>query len=139
MQRHNVKINSLNTEDYNVLSQGNPRIELPKLNFTRLVVPHRIMPQYQQETEKTPGSLELTLNGVFTTVEERVNFETDVIHAISNQAINTLELGSSTGIEYKVKLESPVVTQEITDNSYAKGSVIVTYNLRFSIELYTKK
>lgn len=139
MQRQNVKINGLNTEAYNVLSQGNPRIVLPKLNFKRLVVPHRLVPQYQQETEKTPGSLDLTLNGVFTTPEERANFETDVIHVLSNKAINTLILTTNPEIEYSVMLETPVITQEITNHGYEKGAVVVAYTLNFSIELYAKK
>lgn len=139
MNRFNVKINGLDTESYNVLSQGNPRIELPKLNFKRLTIPGRIIPQYQKEPDKTPGTLELVLNGVFESEVERVAFETDILHKLNNQAISTIELESSKGVEYQCLLSSPIEIQEITNHTYAQGCVVVTYTLDFLIELYIKK
>lgn len=139
MKRQNVIINGLNTEDYGVLSQGNPVITLPKVNYQRLIVPHRSVPQYKKETEKTVGSLDLTLNGVFKTITDRVNFEADVIHTISNQAISVIELESAKDIEYQCMLDSPVEMQEITNINFEQGEVIVTYKLNFTIEMYLKK
>lgn len=134
MDRQNVKIDGVNTETYGVLSERTPTIALPKDNYQKISIPGRIVPQYQKSVDKTSGNMTLELNGLFNSIEDRVTFETDIIHKVSNQPITIVEFDTSEGVEYHCLLSDQIEIEELFDDE-----LLVKYTLGFSIELVLKK
>lgn len=134
MDRRNVVINSVNTSDFNVYVDVTPDITLPKTDYKMLTIPGRLIPQFQKVPEEQTGSLPLVLNGLFKNNQERIDFEEQVIHRLSNEAVHTVELGSLVGTVHHCTLGNQIRISELFEDE-----LIIKYTIDLTIVKTLKK
>lgn len=140
MDRHSVKFNSINLDDFNVKEASRPEIIYPRTNFKRISIAGRRLPKYQAEYTVETGSINLELYGVFTSEAQVSNFETQVIAQLNNQASHTIEFGWLPDVEFIVGLNTRIESEEITDwEASERSEQVIKYTITLFIELMRKK
>lgn len=134
MDRRNVVIGGINTSDFNVFVDTTPDITLPKTDYKMLTIPGRLIPQFQKVPEEQTGSLPLVLNGLFKSNQERIDFEDQVIHRLSNEAVHIVELGSGVGTMHYCTLGNQIKISELFEDE-----LIIKYTIDLTIVKTIKK